>query len=246
MTDKTTRILSISALSCSLVAISLYAFQSSPENSEIEYADRIEELEQEISYLRSGGFEGREEPSEGDPSNLEPQIAFSREPEYAVARARSVDRDVDEMRWTMTVRGFMPATSEHIKRSEETIFDKNGDIKPKLVALRVLKRSDQLSDDVVREMISVFNGTDSHRMQEEILDHLDDVTTPELAPTLLRASAESPSSRVRREAIDAMSGFLPDPDLEDWLRHVQKNDSEKRVRSEAGRLLKKFGQKESN
>jgi hypothetical protein len=63
--------------------------------------------------------------------------------------------------------------------------------------------------------------------------------TPELAPALLEASSSSPNARVRKEAIDALSGFLPDPELFKWLKQVASSDPDKDVKREAERLLKK-------
>jgi hypothetical protein len=53
-------------------------------------------------------------------------------------------------------------------------------------------------------------------------------------------SSTSENARVREEAIDSLSGYLPDPDLKDWLEVVSKDDPNKRVQREANRLLEKY------
>lgn len=235
MNEKTNRTISIAALACSLVALSLTSYQFLGDTRKTAVTDRVDQLELEMFDRGVGLIQDRVEYSR--PAYPLP-ASVSRELESA----DRLDRDVDEMRWTMTVRGFMPATEEQIERSEAIIFNENHCADSKMLALRVLRRGDRLSDEIVREIINEFHETDDHRMQEDILELLDGLTTPELAPFLLRTSAESPNNRVRRQALDAMSGFLPDPKLENWLTHVRKNDSSKDVRDEAERLIRTFSQ----
>lgn len=235
MADTSNRILSITALISSLVAIGLFAYQSFTSSSQVEYAERIDELEREVDLLQGNVFPGVEGRTESEGSSASIQNASG---DSAIA-----ENDFEEMRWAMTARGFMPATQEHLERSERAIFDPNEDAASKLVAARVLRRAERLGDAEAREMIKVFHSTENYHIQASILEALDGVTTPELAPTLLKVSAESPNGRVRRQAVDTMSGFLPDPELEDWLRYVIKNDSESRVRDEARRLLERYGSK---
>ncbi len=234
MADTSNRILSIAALISSLVAIGLFTFQSIASRSQVEVSDRIDELEREVALLQGNVFSERgrlDEEGVVDTGGLR----------SGTQATVNIGDDYEEMRWAMTARGFMPATQEHIERSEKVIFDENQNAESKLTAARVLRRSGRLDDDGVREMIAVFHASDNHHLQASILGALDGVSTPELAPTLLKVSAENQSGRVRRQAVDAMSGFLPDPELEDWLRYVIKNDSESRVREEARRMLERFG-----
>lgn len=236
MADTSNRILSIAALVSSLAAIGLFAYQSARMRAQSEFADRIDELEREVALLQGNIYPVQAGLGEALEAGGGERLA-----DAALEVRGSVEDDLEEMRWAMTARGFMPATQAHIERSERTIFDPTQNAEEKLLAARVLRRSERLGDAEVREMIAVFHSTGNHHVQASILRVLDGLTTPELAPTLLKASAESPSSRVRREAVDAMSGFLPDRELEDWLGYVIKHDGDKRVRDEARRLLEMHG-----
>lgn len=242
MKEGTTGLLSIFALICSVaaVAISVYDRFGEPDSADVGELERIEELERELAFLQGGGYPSRAG-SFAEEGDREDEQTY---PSYKDMSSGYLESDVEEMRWIMTVRGFMPATTDHVDRAKRSIFDEELDAKSKVAALRVLRRSERLDDDVVRSAIGAFHATDDPRVQEDILELVDGVTTPELAPTLLKVTAEHLNYRVRRQAIDAMSGFLPDPELEDWLRYVEKNDGSRRVREEAGRTLRYLAERQ--
>ena len=139
----------------------------------------------------------------------------------------------------MTVKGLMNPNAEHIEKAHHYIFDDDTSVKRKLVAMRILKTCSKRSDEVARKMIDVYYETSDFELQAEIFNVLDDMDTPELAQAILEASSSSPSPRVRKEAVDALSGFLPNPELLEWLQQVSTTDKDKDVRREADRLIKK-------
>ncbi|MDQ8200156.1 hypothetical protein QEH56_18475 [Pelagicoccus enzymogenes] len=243
MKERSIVMLSLSALLCSLLAVGLSVYDRFmvSEAGDAAHLERIEELERELAYLQGSGFPARTGSYGDSNGRSEADPLYSK---YHDNSAGYLESDVEEMRWTMAVRGFMPATPDHIDRARRSIFDESLDAEPKLAALRVLRRAEGLDDDVVRATITAFHATDDPRVQEDILELLDGVTTPELAPTLLKVTAEHLNYRVRRQALDAMSGFLPDPELEDWLRYVEKNDGSRRVREEASRTLRHLAERE--
>ncbi|MDQ8179145.1 hypothetical protein [Pelagicoccus sp. SDUM812005] len=241
MKEGTTGLLSLSALLCSAVAlaVSFYDRFEEAESAEENHLERIEELERELAYLQGGGYHPRGSAYGSGSQAAETDETYSR---FNDSGSGYLESDVEEMRWTMAVRGFMPATADHVDRARRSMFDEEMDAKSKLAALRILRMADGLDDDVVRATITAFHSTDDPRVQEDFLELLDGVTTPELAPTLLKVTAEHLNYRVRRQALDAMSGFLPDPELEDWLRFVEKNDGSRRVREEATRTLRQLAE----
>ena len=44
---------------------------------------------------------------------------------------------------------------------------------------------------------------------------------------------------VRKEAADALAGFVSDPQVQEWLRYVAGNDGDPQVRKEAFKALEK-------
>jgi len=197
--------------------------------------DRIEELEREIAHLKGTVFQADLVASEGTVSTI--QQTETSNIDYS--EQEKINHMVESMRWTMTVRGVMQPTKEHLEKAERQILDDSISLQRKLVALRILQSCDKRTDEIARKMLDVYYTTSDFDMQAEIFNLLDDMDTPELAPALLEASSSSPNARVRKEAIDALSGFLPDPELFKWLKQVASSDPDKDVKREAERLLKK-------
>ena len=180
-----------------------------------------------------------------EPLSHAPPIAQKIDP-ATETRVREIGDTMEDIRWTMSLRGMMPPTPGHIERSRELLSDSDAGLREQLAALRLLRKSDQLTDDDVRQMVKVFNATDDERGQVEIIKQLDDVRTPEFLDTLMKVSSTSENARVRQEAIDSLSGYLPDPDLKDWLEIVAQDDPNGRVRREARRLLDRHWEPEEN
>ncbi len=242
MSAKTTNVLLALAIATSVGSLAVSLFPEKTSHYDEAKAERIEALERELAHLKGRIYrETNLEDLELEEASDESLVLYLNPDYEGSSHAASVERDVDDMRWTMTLRGLMPPTEGHIMRSKEIIFSGQKEVKEKLAALRILRSAKERSDDVVLKMIDEFHKTSDEDMKAEILNHLDDVKTPELVQVLLEASSQSRSARVRREAVDSLSGFLPDPDLMDWLSYVETNDTEKRVRKEATRLIKKFG-----
>jgi len=227
------------------LALSLKIFQpgetvagdASIEQDLKDLEDRIEQLAQAIDAVQEDGTTDPGQLPPADPQGLPPEELFDRNAE---TRIEKLGDSMAEIRWTMTQRGMMPATEEHILKSRALIFDPQTDIRTKLTGLRVLRTSDQLTDDDVRQMVHVFDQTTDPRAQVGIMRLLDDVRTPEFLDTLMQVSSTSENPRLREEAIDSLSGYLPDPNLKDWLEAVARDDPNSRVKREADRLLKKF------
>lgn len=235
MKNITATLIAFCALITSVIALVISVDWSKRDVTETTPNERIEVLEREISHLRGTVYQG----------NLETAVAATPNPEQneaaglAASEQERINHTVESMRWTMTVRGMMPPTNDHLEIARRQIFDDDVSVKRKLVALRVLKTCDKRSDEVARKMIETYYQTSDFNMQAEIFNQLDGMDTPELVQALLEASSTSPNARVRKEAVDALSGFLPDPDLLDWLKQVSSSDPDKDVRREAERLLKK-------
>lgn len=228
-------------LASAALILSIAAFVMSLEWTQEEFVqttagDRIEELEREIAHLKGTVYEGKLEKDDAPTSNLVQTEVAS----LAASYQEKINHTVESMRWTMTVRGLMPPTQEHIEKANLQIFDNEVSVKRKLVALRILKTCDKITDEVTKKMLEAYYQTSDFNMQAEIFDQLDGMDTPELASALLEASSTSPNARVRKEAVDALSGFLPNPELFVWLKQVASSDSDKDVKREAERLLVKY------
>ena len=214
----------------------------SQTNTQTTPEERIVELEREIAHLKGTVYESDLVANDGTVATPLPTETAS----LSASEQERINHTVESIRWTMTVRGLMNPTAEHIERAHRMIFDTQVSTKRKLVALRVLRSCQKTGDDVVKKMVEEFYKTSDFNLQAEIFNNLDGKDTPELAQAILEASSSSPNARVRKEAIDALSGFLPDPDLMDWLHQVSTQDANKDVRREAERLLQKHAEVASN
>lgn len=228
------------ALACSLVAlgVSLTGPRPAPAGSgdhSPEIRAELEKLNARLDRLAAGGSTALPAASPVATAAAATVAASPAEERRRLATAATVD----DMRWIMTQRGLMPPTPEHLQRARALIFDDAAPLADRLTSLRILRTGEALSDDVVRKMVDVYRGSDDQRTQFEIIRRLDDVRTPEFADVLLEASATSDNARLRRAAIDSLSGYLPDPDLKLWLETVAQADANRSVRDEATRLLRR-------
>ncbi len=236
MKNVVTSLLAVAALVVSIAALLISMPQTPEDASRTTSQERIEELEREIAHLKGTVYNA----SLDDSGISTPPVEQAEVASITASEQERLNHTLETMRWTMTVRGIMQPTKEHLKRANEMIFDDSVSAKRKLVALRILQGCNKRTDEVARKMIDVFYQTSDFDIQAEILNHLDDMDTPELATVSLEASSSSPNARVRKEAIDTLSAFLPDPELFNWLRQVAASDPDKDVKREAERLLRKF------
>jgi hypothetical protein len=237
-------------LAATALALSLKVFNpTTTQNREAVLERELKHLEQRIEQLSSAIEESRQK--EDEPMVLNGPEVPAPTAEYEVdstttERVKEIGEAMDEIRWTMSLRGMMPPTRDHLLRARSLLSDSGAGTREQLAALRLLRKTDQLTDDDVRQMVAVFNQTDDERAQIEIIRQLDEVRTPEFLDTLMTVSSTSENARVRQEAIDSLSGYLPDPDLKEWLEVVARDDPNGRVKREARRLLNRYwGQEES-
>lgn len=242
MKTSVSTLIAIVAMVVSIATLLISVDWSKQDTSQTTAEERIVELEREIAHLKGTVYETDLVSSDG---------AVSAPTQTELTTLVDTDQDrinhlVESMRWTMTVRGLMNPTTLHIERAHGMIFDDKVNTKRKLVALRILQTCGKRSDDVARKMVEEYYKTSDFNLQAEIFNILDGVDTPEFAQAILEASSSSPNARVRKEAVDALSGFLPDPELIDWLQQVATTDKNKDVRREADRLLNKHAEVASN
>lgn len=233
-TSASTLIASV-AMVLSIATLLISLDWSKQDHTQATAEERIIELEREIAHLKGTVHEPDLVANDGTVSAPEQTEAIA----IPATEQDRINHMVEGMRWTMAVRGLMNPTTEHIERANRMIFDEKMSAKRKLVALRILRSCQKTSDEVVKKMVEEYYKTSDYNLQAEIFNNLDGKDTPELAQAILEASSSSPNPRVRKEAIDALSGFLPDPDLMDWLQQVSTQDANKDVRREADRLLQK-------
>ena len=125
-----------------------------------------------------------------------------------------------------------------LESAKAVIFDPNADLVAKLEALRVLRRMSARSDDVVRQMVSVYYSTTNPDARADIFRQLHGMTLPELKRPLLEAvSNPNEFPKVKEEAAETLEGYLTDANVRAWLEHLAKNDENEAVRVQASETL---------
>lgn len=229
-------LLAVAALVVAIAALLISIPQSPDDEVHTTSQERIEGLEREIARLKGTVYNA----NLNDSGISTPPVEQAEVASITASEQEQLNHTVESMRWTMTVRGIMQPTKEHLSRANEMIFDDSVSSKRKLVALRILQGCNKRTDEVALKMIEEYYKTSDFNIQAEIFNLLDEMDTPELATVALEASSSSPNARVRKEAVDCLSGFLPNPELLNWLKQIAASDSDKDVKREAERLLSKF------
>ena len=233
-------------LAATALALSIKVFSpAAPVAAPTALQENIQALEERIDQLTAALENSRQQgdagPAPADPESGPVAALSSSELEPTTeARLQELSESMDDVRWTMALRGMTPPSREHIERARGLLADPGVDLSTKLAGLRLLRRSDELTDDDVRQMVALFHQIDDPRAQSAIIRSLDNVRTPEFLDTLMHVSSTSPNARLREEAVDSLSGYLPDPDLRDWLEIVARDDPDGRVKREASRLLSRY------
>ena len=147
---------------------------------------------------------------------------------------------IEEIRHGLVNNGTLPPGSNEVSTARSAIMNRESPIQDKLAALRMLRRADARTDDVVKEMALAYYSMDNDDAKADIFRQLDGVKTPELKTPLLDAVSKSTNTRVREEAAETLAAYLPDPDVKAWLEHLAANDPTQRVRREAQRSLRRL------
>lgn len=132
----------------------------------------------------------------------------------------------------------LPYPLHDVVSAEKVIFDPQAGIIEKLEALQVLRFNDARSDEIVREMVRLYYTTENSDARADIFRQLHGVATPELKRPLLEAlSNAAEHSEVREEAAETLDGYVSDPLVRQWLKHVSTNDPSEKLRDQARRSL---------
>ena len=121
----------------------------------------------------------------------------------------------------------------------------------KLQALRGLRgRTDAAGQDariaIVPEMLELARTTQDPVVKADVWRQMSGCTDPALRYPLLESAANDTGNKVREEAIETLSDFLPDPEVEAQLRHIMENDPDRGVRREAEKSLERWKRRDGH
>lgn len=118
-------------------------------------------------------------------------------------------------------------------------------VEKKLSALRALRGTrdedgnDGRSHDVVLSMIDIVRTSEDASVRADVYRQLSGVTDPSLLDSLFYSLANDTHFKVREEAAETLSDYLPDPEVERALEQAAENDENEKVRQEAYKSLRK-------
>lgn len=134
-------------------------------------------------------------------------------------------------------RGQLPQTEETIADWQRRFADPALPDRDRLRALQMLRRNRAFTDDVALQAVAWLQASTNAATQRSLLQQIDGATNAVLKQPLL-GLASAADRRVRERAVDALSGFVGDPQVEDRLWSLLTGDPDERVREQAERALR--------
>jgi HEAT repeat protein len=135
-------------------------------------------------------------------------------------------------------RGQLPMATNKLHELIARFTDAALSDRERLRALGLLRRNRALTDNVVQHATSWLQTAQEERTRRELLQQLDGATNAALKQPLLNLAAKETSSDVRQEVVENLRNFIDDPQVENLLWSLLKNDPDEDVREEAEDALR--------
>ncbi len=143
----------------------------------------------------------------------------------------------------MMLEGEIEASPELVAAMKQQVLNPNASEADRLQALRILRRNDERSPEVVASMIQMASTTESPRVRADIFRQMEGVEDPAFGQTLLQFAANDPNAMVREEAVESMEAFVSDPRYLEALTLIAEQDASDEVRVEAYEVLGRYARK---
>lgn len=161
------------------------------------------------------------------------------------------DPQVESMLWqllkTEEDRGVREQVAEALREAPMTparladmrarAIDANAPLEERLVAVESLREAGASSDDIAAALAQFVQATQNPDERARVFDAFDGASDPQMKLPLVYG-LQDPNANVRARAADALSGYSSDPAVVEWLRYVEQNDTDFRVRREAEQALR--------
>ena len=135
-------------------------------------------------------------------------------------------------------RGQLPVAGEKLEDLQRKLSDPNASDRDRLQALRLLRRNNALSDDIVQSAVAWLNSATNGNIREDLLGQLEGRTNAVLRSPLLRLAATDPDEEVRQQAVENLRRFAGDAEVEGQLWQMLRNETEGDVREEIADALR--------
>jgi len=128
------------------------------------------------------------------------------------------------------------ATPERIASLQMRAQNPSASLDERLLALQALRNSRTDIQQIVASFAATAQSSQDAGEKARIFNAFDGMSDPALKVPLVYGLQDA-DARVRERAADALSGYISDPAVKDWLRYAMDNDPDPRVRREAQQAL---------
>jgi HEAT repeat protein len=204
---------------------------------------QISKLKREVASMRAELNGSPAEPVQGDRPAIIPSAAAVVRPaggESGVAgiqvRLSNLERVVGEFSTAANVlmdRGMIPPSEEKLAELQQKFFDPNLPDDERLKALGLLRRNNQLSDEIVSHGLSMLQNTTNLNFKRAILGAFDGLTNATLKQPLFAMLDTETANDMRAQIVNALRRFTDDPAVESKLWDMALNDPNTQVRDRA-------------
>lgn len=194
------------------------------------------DLRREVASLRS---ELRGIPAETSPADSRAPRADASQANLSAglqARLANLERNVASLAKTadtLMERGVIPPSEERVAQMQQRFFDSTASDGDRLRSLRVLRRNQQVTDEVAAQAVTWLQSSTNQNTRREVLQQLDGATNAALKQPLVAMLQTETFGNVREQLVEVLSNFAGDPAVEGKLWEVAMNDADEDVREEA-------------
>ncbi len=135
-----------------------------------------------------------------------------------------------------------PVTPERAASLQARAQNPAATLDERLMALQALRNSRTDIQQIVASFAATAQSAQDPVVKARIFGVFDGMTDPALKVPLVYGLQDA-DARVRERAADALSGYISDPAVKDWLRYAMDNDPDPRVRREAQQALEQQQQR---
>jgi HEAT repeat protein len=157
---------------------------------------------------------------------------------WRVARLEKAIEELARASDYLMERGQLPLAGDKLGDLQRKLSDVNASDRDRLQALRLLRRNNALTDDVVQLAAGWLNSVTNANVREDLLGQLEGRTNAVLREPLLRLAATDPDEDVRQQAVENLSRFAGDAEVDGELWKMLRNESEEDVREEIADALR--------
>ena len=133
----------------------------------------------------------------------------------------------------LMARGQLPLAAEKLEEIRRKLADANLPDRDRLQALRLLRRNNAMSDDVVQSALNWLQTATNSALREDLVEQFEDATNSILREPLIKLATTDTNPDVREQAVDSLRRFASDPQVEALLWNLVRNDADGGVREDA-------------